>query len=73
MVSAMFDEVLKVEATFVAARYARVETTHETVHDLEATNGQEDDKVIEDFLMRISTNSITVEDNPQTVENKVKK
>ena len=51
----VFDEALKVEVAFVAARYEIVETAHKAVHDLAAANEQEEDKVIEEFLMRIYT------------------
>jgi len=69
MVSIMFDEALKGDATIVAARYEAVGTAHETICHLATIDGQEQDKVIEEFLMRISTN-IKVEDNLHAVEKK---
>lgn len=72
MVSVMFDEALKVEVAFVAARYETIEIAHEAVHDLATTNDQEEDKVIEDFLMRISTINITVEVTLHTVGKKAR-
>jgi len=47
IVSAMFDEELKVEAAFVAAIYEAVGTAHETVFHLAVADDQEYDKVIE--------------------------
>ena len=70
MVSAMFDEALKFEAAIIAARYEAVGTTHEAVCHLASVDGQEHDKVIEEFFMRISTNAIIVEDNLHVVEKK---
>jgi len=61
---------LKVEAAIVATRYEVVGTAHEAVCNLAAVDDKEQDKVIEEFLMRISTNNITVEDNLHAVEKK---
>lgn len=71
MVNTMLDETLKVEVTTIAARHEAVGTIHEGVCHLAVVDDQEEDKVIEDFLMRISTNNITVEDNLHEVEKKV--
>ena len=61
---------MKVEVLFVTTIYEAVGIAHKTIHDLTTTNDQEEDKVIEEFLMRISTNNITVEDNLYVVEKK---
>lgn len=66
----MFDEALKFEAAIIAARYEAIRTTHEAICHLAAVDDQEHDKVIEEFLMRISINTIIVEDNLHVVEKK---
>lgn len=69
MESAMFDEESKVEVVTIAASYeAKFGTTHEAVHDLVAIDDQEEDKVIQEFLMRLSIDNITVEDSLNVVE-----
>ena len=70
MVSTMFDETLKVEATTVVARYEAVGIAHEGVCHLARVYDQEHGKVIEEFFMRISTNIIRFEDNLYAVEKK---
>jgi len=70
MVSTIFDETLKAEAVTIVARYDVVGIVHEAICHLAAINDQEQDKVIEEFFMRISTNNITVEDNLHAVEKK---
>lgn len=70
MVSAIFDETLKGEAATVAAIYEAIGTSHETICHPIAANDQEHDKVIEEFLMRIPTNNITVENELHAVEKK---
>ena len=54
MVSAMFDETLKDEVAIVAARYEAVGTAHGIIGDPAVVDDQEQDKVIEEFLVIIS-------------------
>jgi len=70
MVSLMFDETMKVDVATVPTRYKTVGTAHEAVCHLGEVDDQEHDKVIEEFLMRICTNDITVEDNLHAIEKK---
>jgi len=51
MVSVILDEELKVDVATVAARYETVGAAHEEVCDLVAVDDQEEDKVIEKFLL----------------------
>jgi len=72
-VNTMFDEELKVEVSTVAARYEAVGTAHEAVCHLAAADDQEHYNVIEEFLMKISTNHIIMEDSFSDVEKKAEK
>jgi len=71
MVSEMFDETLKVEAATLSPRYEVVVSVHEAVCHLETVDDQEKYKVIEEFLMRISTKNITMGDKLHAVEKKI--
>jgi len=73
MVSVIFDEELKVDVATVAERYETFGTAHEVVCDLVAVDDQEEDKVIEIFLMRISMDNIIVEYSLNAVEQKEEK
>lgn len=62
MEGAMFDEELKVEVANVATSYEeKVWILNEVVCDLVAVDDQEEDKVIQEVLMRISINCIIVQ------------
>lgn len=50
MVSAMFDEELKVEVPTVAARCEAVRIAHETICDAATTDDQEEDIMIKEFF-----------------------
>lgn len=64
---------MKVEVAIVASRYEAVGNAHGVVHDLATRDDQEEDKVIEESLMRISTYHIMVEDSFSEVEKKAEK
>ena len=65
----MFDEKLKVEVVTVATSYEeKVGIAHEVVCDLATIDDQEEDIVIQEFSMGISSSCIIVEDSLNTYE-----